>query len=173
MGCFAFFRRRENLSLMVANFARRIVRIVVYSFVGFYVYCNWWGNREYMDCCVFFRRIFRWKWGKFLSFFGKRALTITNQFPSSENPIEEKKIFIPFLKIRQMHILVFLTQNRFVLAENPARLLKNTIGTKANRNISLRRKIRRRIKIFFTHPGKRFFGPATLFLSDSVQKIRQ
>ena len=99
-----FLRRKENLSLMVANFARRIV---VCPFVGFYVYCNWWGNWDYADCCVFLRRIFRWKRGKFLSFFGKRALTITNQFPPSENPIELKKNFIPFLKIRRAHILVF------------------------------------------------------------------
>jgi len=94
-------------------------------------------------CYAFFRRIFRWKRGEFLSFFGKRALTITNQFPPSENPTGA--------------YFGFLTQNRFVLAGNSARLLKNTVGTKVNRNISLRRKIRRRIKKIFHSFRKTIF----------------
>ena len=98
-------------------------------------------------------------WIVLYSFVGFSDGSGANFYPLSENPTEA--------------YFGFLTQNRFILAGNSARLLKNTIGTKANRNISLRRKIRRRIKKFFTHPGKRFFGSATLFLSDSVQKIRQ
>ena len=92
---------------------------------------------------------------------------------SVRKPDRGEKHFYPISENPTDTYIGFLTQNRFVLAENSARLLKNTIGTKANRNISLRRKIRRRIKNFFTHPGKRFFGPAMLFLSGSVQKIRQ